>query len=187
MATKSKYGDGTKVHVQVQDETWFALKEMAKANNISMNKAINKAIEKYLEGERTERIQIVVSSFTKYRLTAGAKRLNISVNEFINKALSDYFFKLGKERDLPKITSPFVMSNEEPLFEVTEETVSDNINNPDLLTVKEVAEFLNLSVDRVYLMANKGELAYTKFGEKRNSPIRFSKSWLEEYIKNCSV
>jgi excisionase family DNA binding protein len=61
--------------------------------------------------------------------------------------------------------------------------MQDQPNPRGLVTVKKAAEFLSMSVAKLYLLMKQGELPYVKVGKSR----RLAWSTLEEFVQRCTV
>ena len=151
------YADGTKVHVQVQDETRFALKKRAKANKISMNLAINNAIEEYLNNEkRDKRMQIIVPTTTKEMLEEEASEKGISVNELVNRAFKEHFSSEGlKKEQTEESGQPKITVNKEQLEKLSQYSKDMNVSLEELVEWS-IRDFLKqLSFDYALMPANE--------------------------------
>ncbi len=58
------------------------------------------------------------------------------------------------------------------------------MNNPRLLSVREVAERLNLSEGSVYALINGHKLAHLRIGRRT---IRVNERDLDDYIESCRI
>ncbi len=182
------YADGTKVHVQVQDETRFALKLYAEANGISMNEAINKAIVKLIgQQERTERMHIIVPLYVRKRIEKEAKIRDVSINEYLNRVIVESFYSCNADKKEP-ITE--TLEDDSPLFEEDnspEKKEDTSENNDYTLSLKKTVVLLNKSVTEIYTMKKNGQIPFIKLGTAKTSPLRFSQKWVEEYLKEQST
>jgi excisionase family DNA binding protein len=57
---------------------------------------------------------------------------------------------------------------------------------PKFLTVKEVAEFLNVSNSLIYKLCTTQRLRHFRFGDDRGA-IRVGRAELEEFVKRCKI
>ncbi|MBI2193344.1 MAG: helix-turn-helix domain-containing protein [Planctomycetes bacterium] len=53
---------------------------------------------------------------------------------------------------------------------------------PQLMTVRQMAEFLQVSTDKVYEMTQRGEIPAIKIGQQ----WRFNRDDIEKWLKSCS-
>ncbi len=69
------------------------------------------------------------------------------------------------------------------LLDIKHPPFQETKNSEKLLTVKEAAEFLNLTVPTIYTKTSKGELPFMKRGKR----LYFSSTELTDYIKKGRI